>query len=539
LSSAHRHKNSKGNINTGMRVHAYSELAKPLHESVMASARLRSSHNQYRRPISLSLWPSVKRNVIKRFPRFFLLAVLGCIALFVHLMPAALRTAHHAPFEPPNLDPIVHGRRVSEGQEALYPLYPFPYSPIQLPSDDRSLASADASAFSSFREHGHDRDHDTDATSTHDHSHNHGSGGAAADDEDGRPTPSLSSTSSMATQAAAAHPSTDPPPPWLAAVICAASDVERRMLIRSTWMRLYRDVPFDGRFVVSNPGPRWTDFIRAENSTFGDIVVLDHIQEDSLTSHTIKTLEFFKWLIIHGKRYQFVSKIDTDLWLNARAFWDRFLSPRLSNETGRLEATVQRTVIGELYYSRIHDLVFPHGSMYTVTWDLLELLVSLQDRFRVVAGEDMTLAVLMLKGREEANMVSFRGTEKFDYDDEDSRGDGTAWAREKTHPNAAEHALFGSDVVAVHQLKDKEMWMKVAECFDERGIKEMPPPSGPDRTPSFSQRWNDFWHPMGLSSRYKSRLDDIPDFFWSFENVSWICDGIWNLGRKSAAFYKS
>lgn len=327
-----------------------------------------------------------------------------------------------------------------------------------------------------------------------------------------------------------------PPHPWMAGVICAAVDVERRMLIRSTWKRLYRDVPFDVRFVVSNPGARWMDTIRTENRTFGDMIVLDHIPEDSITSHTVKTIEMYKWLISRGIKYEFVSKVDSDLWLNARLFWDKYLIPRLTNVTGTPEATVDRTIIGELYYSKIHDLVFPHGSFYTYTWDMVELMVELQDKYHVVAGEDMTAAVLMLKGRQMANVVNFNGLEKFDFDSEDTRGDGSAWARKYTHPNATRHALTGSNAIVVHQLKDKEMFLKVADCFDEYGIKPVPPKLAPEPTPSWSVRWHDFLHGWSLSSRYETQFGRIPDFFWSYENGSWICDGIWNMGKTRSGF---
>ncbi|KAH7157441.1 hypothetical protein B0J13DRAFT_169847 [Dactylonectria estremocensis] len=325
--------------------------------------------------------------------------------------------------------------------------------------------------------------------------------------------------------------------PWLAAVICAASDVEHRMMIRSTWMKLYQDVPFDGRFVVSSPGPQWTEVVATENRTFGDLIVLDHLREDDVTANTIKTLEFYKWLVHQGKKYEFVSKMDTDLWLNARGFWDKFLVPRLSNSTGSYTATVERTVIGELYYSRSWDLVFPHGAMYTVTWDMVEMLASLQSKFCVVTGEDMAVATLMLKGRKQANFVNFKGTQKFDYDDMDSRGDGSAWARDTTHPNATRHAMIGGDAIAVHQLKLKEHWLKVAECFDEQGVKETPPLSGPAQTPPWTLRWSDFLASIGLSSRYISRFGRIPDFLWSFDDDGrWICDGIWSLGATRTGF---
>lgn len=320
-----------------------------------------------------------------------------------------------------------------------------------------------------------------------------------------------------------------PQPPWLITVISPATDAARRMLIRSTWMRLYRDVPFAARFVISNPGPQWTENVRIENRTFGDMIVLDHLQEDDVTANTIKTVELYKWLIDRGHRYEFVSKMDTDLWFNARGFWDRYLSPLLTNATGSPAATVERTIIGELYYSANYDLVFPHGAMYTATWDMVELLASLQDRFNVVTGEDMAVAMLMLKGREVANMINFRGSEKFDYEDRDARGDGTAWARTNTHPSATRHAVYGTDAIAVHELKEERLFLKVADCFDEHGVREEE--LGPEQSPSFYVLWLDLMHRLNLSTHWKSRFERIPDFLWSYDNGTWVCDGIWRLGR--------
>ncbi|WDK22417.1 hypothetical protein CGRA01v4_13707 [Colletotrichum graminicola] len=332
----------------------------------------------------------------------------------------------------------------------------------------------------------------------------------------------------------------EPPKPWLAAVISTASDAKRRTLIRSTWMRIFKDVPFDGRFVVSNPGPQWTEMVAKENRTFGDIIVLDHVAEDDVTANTIKTLEFFKWLVNHDVKYEFVSKMDTDLWLNARGFWDRFLVPRLLKDAalGTLKSTVRKTVIGELYYSPTWDLVFPHGAMYTVTWDMIKLLVRLQSEQGVVTGEDMAVATLMLHGRERANFVNFRGTEKFDYDDEDARHDGTAWARRKTHPDAIQHALVGGEAIAIHQLKDENLWLKVADCFDEKGIKPAPQTSQSESESQkpMSVQWHDFWFWMGVSDRYDARFSRIPDLLWTKEDGHWICDGIWDLGENKTGF---
>jgi beta-1,3-galactosyltransferase 1 len=308
------------------------------------------------------------------------------------------------------------------------------------------------------------------------------------------------------------------------------------MKVRSTWMKLYQDVPFDGRFVVSNPGPRWTEMVAMENRTYGDMIVLDRIQEDDFTANTVKTLEFYKYLHDNNMRYEFISKMDTDSWLNARGFWDRFLLPRMTKEAGRLKAAVDLTVISELYYSGPRDLVFPNGSMYTITWDLVAMFVALQTRFNVIMGEDMTFSILLLKGKKLINFVNFRGSEKFDYDDRDSRGDGTAWARAGSHPNSVSHAVGTRDAILVHHLKTDDAWFKVAACFDEFGVKEIPLPPNPEPQPPFSMRWFDFWYSMGINGIWRERFEDIPYFLWKRVENNWICDDIFNMGPTKTGY---
>jgi hypothetical protein len=398
----------------------------------------------------------------KKFLRVFLVGSLITLGLIIHVFQGRA-SLHRGPHEPADkVLNVVHGKKVSGVTKQLYPLKPFPSSPLETHHGDSN----------------HDR----------------------------------------------------PPNPWLVAVICAASDAEHRMMIRSSWMRLFADLPYDARFVVSNPGPSWTPMVAMENGTYGDMIVLDAIQEDDITANTIKTTEFYRWLVSNGRRYEYVTKLDTDLWFNPRGFWDRYLLPRLSNTTGHFTATVNRTLIGELHYAPTWDLAFPNGGLYTVTWDLLELLVSLQERFHVVTGEDMTNSILLQKGRETARIVNLKGTEKFNYDDRDSRGDGTAWARAKTHRDAISHAMVAHDPIAIHFLKEPRTWFKVADCFDENGIKEMPPARGPDPSPPPSLLFWDFLRWTRIYDAYKPRILHIPESFWSLENGEWICDGVWNMG---------
>lgn len=332
--------------------------------------------------------------------------------------------------------------------------------------------------------------------------------------------------------------------PWLAAVISPAHDIDRRMMIRSTWMQMYADVPFDARFVVSNPGPKWMEAVRFENRTYGDMIVLDSIPEDRSTANSIKTLEFYKWLLKSGHHYEYVSKIDTDLWFNARGFWDRYIEPRLTNSTTSsssipsMKATVERTAIGQLYYSRPYHRAFPHGSMYTHTWDLVALLVKLHEQNPVVMGEDQLVTKLLHDAGEHANLVNMNTTEKFDYDDADSRTADSAWARAATNPTATLHALYGSAVLAVHQLKNRDLFMKVATCFDSAGIKTPPRLKGPEKKPPFYTRLHDFLDSLGWSTHFEGQLERIPASLYHQEGSDWIVNDVWNLGPDMSGYQK-
>jgi len=297
------------------------------------------------------------------------------------------------------------------------------------------------------------------------------------------------------------------------------------MLIRSTWMRLYRNVPYDTMFIIANPEPKWKESIIYENRTFGDIVILDKIPDDDVTAHTIKTFEFYKWLLGSGRRYEFVTKLDADIWLNARGFYDRFLAPRISKWDGPAKATVKQTVIGELFYDKKSDLVYPHHSMYTLTWDMVELLARLQDKFHLVTGEDMAISLLLLRDKQRPTFVNFRGREKFDFDEDDARGDGTAWAREHTQVDAIKHAVT-DEAIAIRNLKDSNSWQRVAACFDEKGIRGRPEMTVAEKSPSIFMRIGDLWHRFWPNTRFRT----IPESLFKQDNGIWICDGLWNMG---------
>ena len=106
--------------------------------------------------------------------------------------------------------------------------------------------------------------------------------------------------------------------------------------------------------------------------------------------------------------------------------WDRKILPRLELNitTGSFASTVDHTVIGQFRWDAHHQSAFPHGAIYTVTWDIVELLPKLQDQFHVIAGEDLTLAWLLMKVRQKVNMVLLSQSENFEFEGRDTRRGG-------------------------------------------------------------------------------------------------------------------
>jgi beta-1,3-galactosyltransferase 1 len=242
------------------------------------------------------------------------------------------------------------------------------------------------------------------------------------------------------------------------------------MIIRLTWQRLYRDVPVTTRFVLANPGPLWAPLIEAENATYGDLVVLPHLEESRAVANSIKAIEFFKWMTGQSRRYLFVSKLDDDSFINARAFYNSYLAPRIDRSTGstELKAGVKRTAFGRRL--SLEDFDYPGGQFYTVTWDLLELLVKLQRRLNVTdMAEDALVGHLLQQGNETWNLIQLPNPVAFDYSDEDMDR-GTAWAVNSSKQEEWVHAV-GPGAINPHKMKDDMTYLRVSNCFDWRGLK--------------------------------------------------------------------
>jgi hypothetical protein len=260
-------------------------------------------------------------------------------------------------------------------------------------------------------------------------------------------------------------------PPWLILTISAASHLQRRQIIRSTWLRTFSDPSiFTARFVISDPGPLWRPFVQQENDTYGDIIMLPHEHETHWWANSVKTMEALQWLVERKMKYDFVTKMDEDSWVDVKAFWRWWLEPRMrrAKEEGK---GASGTYIGR---SLQHDYPFRYasGQFYTMSWDLVEVTTKQYMADPITdEHEDVLTGKLMYEAKYLYNLTVLPLRVAFDYYDDQARGDGTAWAPEDQDVDDSLYHGIAPGSVNPHQLKDDESYLRVAACYDSQGLK--------------------------------------------------------------------
>jgi hypothetical protein len=267
-------------------------------------------------------------------------------------------------------------------------------------------------------------------------------------------------------------------PVWLIATISPAHGIQRRSIIRNTWQRLYKnDTIFTSKFVISNPGPIWQEAIMAENATFGDLIILPHLEETGAVANSIKSIEFLKYLTTQQPRkWAFVSKLDDDSFLDAHAFYEQYLHPRLAaplpphpDLEDPLSSPLNRTIIGRTLHRGKYS--YPGGQFYTMTWDIVKLLAQLHSENTIRdEHEDVLVGRLLYEAGEKWEHVDLPNSVSFDYSDKEARGDGSAWAKPNADLEKWNHAV-GPGAINPHKMRNDETYLNVAACYDELGLR--------------------------------------------------------------------
>lgn len=241
---------------------------------------------------------------------------------------------------------------------------------------------------------------------------------------------------------------------WLLATIIGAQNQQRRNIIRATWQRLFASPDYDFRFIIADlDDDIWTPVLQAENDTYGDLIQLDGLPEDRYTANTIKTMEFITALttgrlngIPKGKRYDWVSKVDDDTFLDPNAFHAEFLAQ---------EPVEEKTLVGMLYegWQSGRNYSYPSGRFYTLSWPLATTLGALYVAHPIVnEHEDALIGRILYEGHQEYNFIGFP------YERSPEIGQGGGY-----------DASINATTYIMHGLKQSEQYLQVASLFDSKG----------------------------------------------------------------------
>jgi beta-1,3-galactosyltransferase 1 len=230
------------------------------------------------------------------------------------------------------------------------------------------------------------------------------------------------------------------------ATMSPAAGQRRRNIIRTTWQSKYDNNAFTMRFVISNPGETWAELVRHENDTYHDMIMLPDLEETSHVANTVKTVEFLTHLVAaagsSGQKWNYVSKIDDDSFLDTTIFYRDFIRPRLHANT----TIIARDMTG----MGSKSFRFPGGQFYTLSWDLVVKLADLYTQNPIKdEAEDVLVGRLLHEGGQAWDLVKLDNARAFDYDE--SVSDASQWAHQIT-----------PESVNPHKMKTDEVYLDVA-----------------------------------------------------------------------------
>ncbi|KAL9102663.1 MAG: hypothetical protein Q9163_002217 [Psora crenata] len=260
----------------------------------------------------------------------------------------------------------------------------------------------------------------------------------------------ISSLSSPTLTAASTPPSD---PKWLLAIFLGPSKAARRAILRSTWATRFPNPAYEYRFILGNySNSAEAPSIDAENATFGDIwVIEDFMNENPETANSIKNMELFKYMVkyegIRLRRYDFVSKVDDDNWLNIPPYFDAFIAPRLPGGV-KYNPSHNLTMIGRpMNWGQ--DYVYASGRMYTISWPLLEFF-----------AKKYTMNPLTGKTEDEvAGLYLYEDQVVHEYVPVELE---QAW-------DIGIEYLVNNETILIHCIKDDETLLEVSTMFDDHG----------------------------------------------------------------------
>ena len=204
----------------------------------------------------------------------------------------------------------------------------------------------------------------------------------------------------------------------------------------------------------------WAPIIDAENATYGDIWVMeDYKNENYETANKVKNMEFFSHMAKQQRlgqirRYDFVSKVDDDNWVNLPIYWENFMASRLpGGEKYRPDAM---TMIARPFAWGM-SYVCPAGRMYTISWPLVEYYAKkYSDHSERKHNERIT---------EDQLMGWYLEQDKFDD------LEFVVMEYEQAYDVGVEFVITNStsDTMMAHSIKSDQQMLEIGGLFDDNG----------------------------------------------------------------------
>jgi beta-1,3-galactosyltransferase 1 len=193
--------------------------------------------------------------------------------------------------------------------------------------------------------------------------------------------------------------------------------------------------------------------IQHENATYGDLIMLSHLEESAHVANTVKSIEFLSYLATCGSSWRYVSKLDDDSFLHVLSFYREFLHPQLDSQY------TNRTMIGRHMKHWNPDFEYPGGQFYTLSWELVLVLARLYSMNPITdEHEDVLNGILLHEAGEWFEFIALDNSKAFDYDE----GNEDVWAW-------SHRVVKGA--INPHKLKDDDTYLKVAAMYDGNGVR--------------------------------------------------------------------
>ena len=235
-------------------------------------------------------------------------------------------------------------------------------------------------------------------------------------------------------------------------------DAQRRELIRSMQINIFKDLPIDWRFFLTNASEYYRKEIEYENLMYNDTVVLSNVEDDIHTLNKTMYFEILKYIQENMPDYNLVCKLDSEAFLNLKTLWPEYLEPNLYKK----EPTFIGRILDSLEANLTLQLVQPrvHSAFVAINWNLMRLVNKLYYIHWKVG--DYAFAEIQLSHYLKDDIINYNNLTL-------SHKSSPHFDPKETNFTKPNH-IITPDAVYVDELKTENDYLKVASCFDSNGL---------------------------------------------------------------------